>query len=194
MNKYLLRTLIIVCLAVALAVLAAPAAAAPLQQTEATGGSICVNAFHDENANGLHEPNEGYMAGVTFTIANETEIIGQAVSNGNQNPACVHNLTPGVYQVAQEIPSPLEMTTAGNAAIVVEDGITMGVEFGSRIRQNTPDLEPQQPETAVDPAEDASSAAQPEESGIDWLTISGLVVILLAVVLLGVLLFVLLRQ
>ena len=108
-----------------------PATATP---EPAAGGTICVNAFADTNANGIKDADEGYMGNVTFTVAQGTQVIGQAVSTGTPTPVCFESLAAGEYQVAQTVPNVLEMTTAGNASIAVADGQVVGIEFGSRIR------------------------------------------------------------
>ncbi len=110
---------------------AEPATATP---EPAAGGTICVNAFADTNANGVKDADEGYMGNVTFTVAQGTSVIGQAVSTGTPTPVCFEGLAAGEYQVAQTVPGRLEMTTAGNASIAVADGQVVGIEFGSRIR------------------------------------------------------------
>lgn len=160
-----------------------------LAQTEMA--TICVNAFHDENANGQHEDNEGFMAGVTFIIADESVVIAQAVSNGTDKAVCFENLTPGTYQVAQDVPAPLEMTTAANTSIEAVAGNPIGLEFGSRVPvQNTA------PTESVDAEPTAVSTEEPaaETSGNNLVAWGGLLVIILAVVLLGIIIFALLRR
>jgi hypothetical protein len=98
------------------------------------GGTICVNAFADANANGVKDADEGYMGSVTFTIAQGTTVIGQAVSTGTPTPVCFEGLAAGEYQVAQTVPAVLQMTTAGNASLAVAEGQVVGIEFGSRVR------------------------------------------------------------
>jgi len=157
---------------------------------DVTTGTICVNAFHDENANGLHDANEGYMAGVTFSVANNVAIVGQAISDGSEIPTCFQALEPGAYQVAQEVPGRLEITTAANAVVSVAANMTTGLEFGSRLRQEEPAADPAAPATAVPVGEEVAAA----DGGIDFVAISGLAVILIGVLLLGTLLFFLLRR
>ncbi|MCZ7673214.1 MAG: hypothetical protein M5U34_41920 [Chloroflexi bacterium] len=41
------------------------------------GGTICANAFNDVNGNGLQDADEGFMAGVTFTVANPPPLWGR---------------------------------------------------------------------------------------------------------------------
>lgn len=161
-----------------------------LAQTETA--TICVNAFHDENANGQHESNEGFMAGVTFIIANESTVVAQAVSNGTNTAVCFENLTPGTYQVAQDVPAPLVMTTAANTSIEATAGNPIGLEFGSRVPvQNAAPAATEAVDTAT-----AVPTAEPatEDSGNNLIAWGGLLVIILAVVLLGILIFALLRR
>lgn len=154
-----------------------------------TGGIVCVNAFADNNANGVRDDTEGYMGSVTFTVANGSNVVGQALSTGTDSPYCFEGLEPGVYQIAQLVPGRLEMTTAGNATIEVTEGSTVGVEFGSRIRPegeevaNVPDSTP----VAND-----NSAAPAAAGGLG--NIAGLLVLIAGVVLIGILLFFLLRR
>jgi hypothetical protein len=165
------------------------------------GGRICVNAFADENGNGVRDEDEGYMAGVTFTVASAETSIGQAVSAGDAEPHCFTAVPPGEYQVVQITPARLEMTTADAATINVDAGQTVGLEFGSRLRPaefTTPDTsspdtvasENQLPTTAPDATAPVPETAV-DESGGGWI---GLALIIGGVVLLGALLFVFLRR
>lgn len=125
------------------------------------GGSICINAFGDNNANGQHEATEGYMAGIRFTVAQGGNIVGEGVGSGTSNAVCFEGLPPGNYQVAQTVPGTLEMTTVGNISVDVVQGNTVGIEFGSRVKQESPATEPAaQSPTAV--PETAAPTTTPE--------------------------------
>ncbi len=168
------------------------------------GSAICVNAFNDENGNGEMDPTEGYMAGVTFTVASPTAVVGQGVATGSENPVCFQGLAPDEYQVRQILPARLEPTTVDFADIaVVEAGQTYGVLFGSRIRiedttdSNTGDSNIVAPEsTATTPAETGEGDAGTESGGAspNTMVIFGIVLLVVAVVILGGILFVLLRR
>jgi len=162
------------------------------------GGTICVNAFNDENGNGAQDPNEGYMAGVTFTIANATAVVGQAISTGTETPVCQEGLVPDRYQVKQVLPPRLEATTADYADLDVQVGQTYGVAFGSRIRVEatattiaavSPTPDGAQPDNPAAPGEGGGSSG-----GISGLALAGIGMLVVAVVLLGAVLFVLLRR
>ncbi|MCA9961018.1 MAG: carbohydrate binding domain-containing protein [Anaerolineales bacterium] len=166
------------------------------------GGRVCVNAFDDRNANGQHDSDEGYMGGVTFTVANTELMVGQAISAGTADPFCFEGVQPGSYQVTQLVPGRLEMTTAGNATIAVEEGKTVGLEFGSRLQPtDVASSDTSSPDTVSSAAEipttapvATESAAPAADSGMNTTVIVGLVVIGLAVILLGGLLYAFLRR
>ncbi len=176
-----------------------------------TGGTICINAFSDSNASGIRDSDEGYMAGIRFTIARGSSVVAEGVSTGTESAVCASELEPGSYQVAQILPDALEMTTAGNTLIDVAQGQEIGLEFGSRVRQSAPVIPTNTPVTevadtgnaggggggeAVD-AVDAGTggAVQPAESGgfgtVEMVIIG---VMALAVLLLGAVVYLLMRQ
>lgn len=166
------------------------------------GSTICVNAFDDQNANGLHDSDEGQMAGVTITIATAEEIVERVVSPGTADPICVAGLEQGTYQIAQILPGRLEMTTAANAMLDVVEGKIYGVEFGSRLRTADNSGEPTASDSvaaiptlaAGTDSQPADAATEPVEAGEPGvLALSGLLVLSLAVILLGVLIFLVLR-
>lgn len=168
--------------------------------TEVVGGTVCVNAFADENGNGQHDATEGYVGGVTFTVGNTSELVGQGVSSGTETPVCFEGIAPGQYQVSQTLPNRLEMTTVSHATIDVVAGSPIGIEFGSRLRLGGGEtaVAAAGGETAGSGEETAvaspSDPAAPAESGSSLLANSGLIIIGLGVVLLGGLLFWLLRR
>jgi hypothetical protein len=133
------------------------------------------------------------MAGVTMIVAGESAVIGQAISDGSTIPTCFHGLEQGPYQVAQQPPGRLEMTTAGNALIAVTDNHTTFVTFGSRIRQEDATAGGSEATTESEQSA-ASEEAASQEGSTSPLALSGLGVILLGVILLGGLLFYFLRR
>ncbi|MCO5181392.1 MAG: hypothetical protein M9896_15225 [Candidatus Promineofilum sp.] len=138
------------------------------------------------------------MAGITLTVAQGANIIGQAVSTGTEEPICFGGLPAGAYQVGQTLPAALEMTTQANATVTVGEGQTVGLEFGSRIRPTPAAGVPAEGTEAAGAAATAtttSTGGNPTTSGTPgWLVYLGVGAILVGVVLLGVLLFMLLRR
>ena len=175
------------------------ATAVPVASATPTGSStICVNAFLDANANGLRDADEGYVAGVTLTVAQGATIAGQAVSTGNEEPLCFGNLMAGRYEVAQTLPPTLEATTQPNATIDVAEVQTIALEFGSRLR-TTPTAAPAT--STADATQLTATAAvavggetAADEGGSNWLVYLGLGAIVVGVALLGVLLYSMLRR
>lgn len=163
-----------------------------------TGATLCLNAFADSNANGVNDESEGYMAGVTFTIASNGQVAGQVISTGSADPVCLEGLAPGSYQIAQIVPARLEMTTAANTTLELSGSSSFGVEFGSRLRpadSSDGQAVADNPEpTPADAVPTTQPAPAEEGGGMSVLAISGLAVMLLAVIMLGVLIFLVLRQ
>lgn len=174
-------------------------AVSPDTPTPTGSASICVNAFNDANANGLHDADEVNMAGVLLTVAQGTAVIGQAVSTGSETPICFSNLEAGSYQVGQTLPSVLEMTTQANATVSLSEGQSILLEFGSRPR-TTPTTEPNAGivETAVAATMTAVAPTPPPggtaSGGSNWMVYLGLGAVLVGVILLGALLFLFLRR
>lgn len=167
--------------------------------TPTPGGVICLNAFADDNANGQREVTEGYMAGIKLTLAQGGTVVGQVASPGVDDPVCFENLPAGSYEVAQEVPATLDMTTAGNFSLALEVGQTVVLEFGSRIRpvEQATVTPAGGEEVAGNPtqAPTAPASTTPAEgNGLDPIAIAGLAVLGLAVVLLAAILITLLRR
>ncbi len=133
------------------------------------------------------------MAGVSFTVAQEGVVFGPGVSTGTDIPVCFEELEEGAYLVAQEVPRGLVMTTAQSATVEVNAGSTVTLEFGSWFRSETgeeiADLTP-----TVTGGDSSSSGGSSGNDGGSILAIVGLGAILLAILMLGVLIFILVRQ
>ena len=164
--------------------------------TPEPAAAICVNAFADANSNGQHEADEGAMAGVSFTVAQDGLVVGTGISTGPV-PVCFEDLEPGAYQVAQSVPNTLQMTTGASADITLDEGQTLEVKFGSRQRPaeevSSNDV-PGADTTTPDPEGVVSADDLEETEGSSFLAMSGLAVLLLAVILLGGLIFFLRRR
>jgi hypothetical protein len=164
----------------------------------------------------VRDADEGYMAGIRFTIARGSAVVAEGVATGSQSAVCTSGLEPGSYQVAQILPDALEMTTAGNTLIDVAQGQEIGLEFGSRIRQVQPEAEAPAATVAVAqvesgdastngadaPVVDASDTVASVNNGTsagsgDGLGLIEMVIIavmVIAVILLGAVVYLLLRQ
>ncbi|MCO5187925.1 MAG: hypothetical protein M9918_07005 [Anaerolineae bacterium] len=170
-----------------------PPTATPIPtETPIPTGIICLNSFADDNANGVRDANEGFMAGVTLSVIQNNEILAQGVSTGSETPVCFSDLLPGVYQAAQQLPAMLEPTTASNIELGLEAGQTIGLEFGARIMQDN-GTEPDVDDGAIDNG-DNSAETGTADSGLSTITIVGIVLLTVAIFLLGAIVVLLLRR
>jgi hypothetical protein len=165
---------------------------ATAEPTSPSGGVICANAFGDLDGSGQREASEGYMAGVTFTLTQGDAILGQGVSRGVEEAVCFENIPPGTYQVAQVLPSSLETTTASSIDIELNAGQQIRLEFGSRVRSAGPAEEVAEAATAVPQATTAPAGA--DDGGLGITAISGLILIVVAILLLGGMILLIARQ
>lgn len=171
------------------------ATAAPEATATAAGSArICVNAFLDVNGNGVRDADEGYVAGVTLTVAQGATIIGQVASTGRADPACFADLPAGAYQVAQTLPAALEMTTQANAPVDVVEGQTVSLEFGSRLRSTETPAAVEPTAAAGQQTSTPGGTTAAAEGQPNWMVYLGLGAILVGVAFLGVLLFIVLRK
>ncbi len=164
------------------------------------GGEICANAFADANVNGIHDPDEGWMAGVTLTLIQNDQVVMDGVSTGTETSVCFINLS-GIYTVAQTVPRNLALTNAPvTNPIEAIDGSSHYVPFGSwfsseisegedAVAEVTPGQGGEEQES-VDQGESGST----DDGGLNPLALVGLGAIVLAIVLLAALIVILLRQ
>jgi hypothetical protein len=147
------------------------------------------------------------MAGVTFTIAQGDEVVTQGVSTGTENALCFEELDSGNYQVAQILPRNLDTTTAPSTTVDVEEGSSISLEFGSRFEtaDEVADVNTDTGDSTTtnggDSTSDGAAGTDSEAngdstdgSGINLLAVAGLIAIVVAIVVLGALIFILVRQ
>ncbi len=150
--------------------------------------SICVMAYDDGNRNGQQDGIEGAISGVTLTLFDGQQIVATQTSNALEGQFCFEDLQPGPYQVFQAVPTSRQLTTADNVPVNLQAGQVMLVLFGSVA------AEPAAQPTAIAQLPDPTSAptSQPAAGGDDkglsetLLAVSGIVVLLIAAVLVGV--------
>jgi len=135
------------------------------------------------------------MAGVTFTIAQDNKVVAQGISTGTSTAVCFEGIDAGTYLVAQSVPRSLEMTTSGEATIEVFDGSTTSLEFGSKIKSDFGEEEISEVpiQTPGGSVSDEGSNSGGNE-GPNVLALIGLGAIFIAILMLGFLIVLLLRQ
>jgi hypothetical protein len=155
-------------------------------------GSVCVVAYDDANLNGMQDGVEGTISGVTITLFDGQQIIGTQVSNALAGQVCFDDLGPGAYQVFQSVPSSRQLTTADNVPVELQGGQTVKVLFGSVAAVSPPEptaiaaVPTAAPQPTATPAEQETD--QPAQQGIGdtLLAVSGIIVLLVAAVLIGI--------
>jgi LysM repeat protein len=85
-----------------------PAAAAQISVTGTvtgtpTVGTLCVEAFFDENGDAERDDGEDLVPQIFFTIARDNVEVGNYTSDGVNEPYCVNNLVNGEYIVGGTI-------------------------------------------------------------------------------------------
>ena len=155
------------------------------------------------------------MAGIRFTIARGSAVVAEGVATGTESAVCTSELEPGSYQVAQILPDSLEMTTAGNTLIDIAQGQEIGLEFGSRIRQVQAEAAlptataiaqvesaaagdngaaSQQPVDSENSGAIENAAQADDGSGLGVIEMVIIAVMVIAVILLGAVVYLLMRQ
>ncbi|MCA9980565.1 MAG: hypothetical protein KDD89_07030, partial [Anaerolineales bacterium] len=111
----------------------------------------------------LNDADEGYMAGVRFAVAQGNTLVGEGVSSGTATPVCFDGLPAGTYQIGQTLPNTLEPTTATNITVDLQQGQTLGLEFGTRVKGSGGAIATTQPAPA--PTEIAQGGNGGSEAG-----------------------------
>ena len=101
-----------------------------------TTNSICIVAFHDQNANGEQEANDPILVDAALTLTRGGRTIATAVSDGSESGHCFDGLEEGTYMVQFYPPADFVPTTAPSWAVAVSDGSRVAVKFGAQ-RDNT---------------------------------------------------------
>lgn len=94
-------------------------------------GTICVMGFEDENSNGIPEPVEPKLAGMTFEVSNGTQVIGTYTTDALSEPYCFAQVPPGAYVVSWTGEA-LAATTEQSWSITLEPGTTVSRQFGAQ--------------------------------------------------------------
>ena len=95
---------------------------------------LCVRAFDDQNADGMPGNQEELTKDTLFQISDRSgQIIASYTSDGMSEPHCFARLTPGKYLIAVEPAPDARATSDQRWSVVLDQGTTATVDFGSRI-------------------------------------------------------------
>ena len=108
-----------------------PEATSEPEETVSVTNGICVNAFHDLNADGLRDPDsEPLLANAAITVFQGGRTVASYVTDGESAAYCFENLPPDTYQVQVFPPAGYQATTPESWAILVSEGVIIPVAFG----------------------------------------------------------------
>jgi CSLREA domain-containing protein len=96
-------------------------------------GNICVLVYNDLNGNGLRDPGEPLLPGVTITVTNSSGVVGIYTTNGVNEPHCFTGLPPDTYTVREQNPPGYPISTMPDTwAATLSPGATVTVAFGDQ--------------------------------------------------------------
>jgi len=96
-----------------------------------TGGTICVSKFEDRNKNGVQDSGESLLAGWTFNVTNQSNLlIGTITSRPPGIAAACLAVPPGTYTITEQLQSGWIATTP-NPQTVTVTGQTVNLSFGN---------------------------------------------------------------
>lgn len=94
-------------------------------------GSICILGFEDKNGNGLREPVEPGLSGMTFEVNNGTQAIATYTTDVQNASYCFAEVPPGSYVVSWTGEA-LSPTTDQSLSLSLEPGATITRNFGAQ--------------------------------------------------------------
>jgi hypothetical protein len=108
--------------------LANVALAAPLPQGT---GQVCVQAFDDVNGNEVRDADEKLLAGVGFTLSDDSGVKSSYTTDGINELYCFGKLAAGSYIVRAKPPTGYESTTAGQWVYPLAAGGQYDAKYGA---------------------------------------------------------------
>lgn len=121
--------------------------------------AICLTAYDDRDQDGVYEAGEPLRAAVAFTVYDETAVVANYVTTGENEPHCIEGLSGGAYHVTRSINPDEVLTNDGEWAIRLAPGDVAHLEFGSYSRNPTATATPSPDPAAVTPSPPPVAAA-----------------------------------
>jgi hypothetical protein len=161
-----------------LASLANVAFAAPLPQSS---GQVCVQAFDDVNGNSTRDADEKLLAGVGFTLSDDSGVKGSYSTDGVSEPYCFGKLAGGSYTVRAKAPVGYESTTEGQWAISLANGAQFDAKYGANKPGGATTGSTNPPASGGAPSTTSTSTGGSGTSTLGRILLGGLGVIILLV-------------
>jgi hypothetical protein len=111
---------------------------------------LCVRAFNDQNADGLLGRNEALVKDTLFRVADQAgKTIAAYTSDGMSEPHCFASLRPGEYLVSVQASPGTRPTSDERWSVVLGQGTTATVDFGSHPGEKTTEPSSSSAESAI---------------------------------------------
>lgn len=103
------------------------------EEPEAAGSAtLCVLSYEDSNGNGTRDaPGEPNLAGITFVLNSNGEMLDRYTTDGVSEPYCFLDLTPGSYEVSWTGDA-FTPTTEQTWQVDVQNGDILSQQFGAQ--------------------------------------------------------------
>ena len=95
-------------------------------------GALCVQAYFDNNGDGVRDPGEDLVPGIQFGLTSGGQSLGAYTSDGVNEPYCFSNLAEGAFTVAATISPDYVATTPLNDTVNVGGGANSAFSLGIR--------------------------------------------------------------
>ncbi len=171
----------------------APAEPEPAAEPVATTGEICLLAFDDANGDGFFDGGESLKSNVAITLANGQAVISNYITNGSE-PFCIDGLESDTYRVSRSLVPGEAVTNAADWGVTLAPGMSINIEFGSRIEAFEESAETvamantaEEAETADQSAAETAAESTDAEGGsnvLGWIV--GIILGIAAVLFLGI--------
>jgi LysM repeat protein len=97
-----------------------------------TAGALCVQAFFDNNGDGLRDTDEELVPNVLFKVTSNGNVVASYTTDGVSEPYCINNLTAGDYTVAATVVADYNPTTPLNDTATIPGGAAAKFSVGLR--------------------------------------------------------------
>jgi LysM repeat protein len=105
--------------------------AAPPPAASAPSG-LCVQAFNDQNSDGIYDSDEDLVSDIQFAVIAGTVPVITYTTDGVNEPYCFTGLAPRAYTVRAQLPKNYVATTDEQVGVALASGQTANISFGVR--------------------------------------------------------------
>lgn len=103
---------------------------------DVSGGIICLSAFDDVDHDTEYDESETLRSAVAITISDGEQVVSNYITDGQTEPFCIKGLKTGSYRVTRSSLPNETLTTPGDYAVAVSEGVAVDIEFGSYLSED----------------------------------------------------------